>query len=151
MGKPFPNSSANGATAELTDRDPGFSAEIERLYQVTVCSRWLAVIGLWLTVGSLSLWGMRSSISLWLEYFTWAAFRYGLAYHRWATMGLALCVGSTVAVLAWHSRNRFFGLPAKERDRLAQRVLRIRHQGGTHPLWSWVCRKEEMGQTMGDR
>ena len=116
-------------------------ADVERLHQVTVCSRWLVVIVLWSTVGLFSLWGLRSSISLWLDYFTWAALRYGLAYHRWATVGLSTCVGSTLAVLVWQSRNILFGRSAKEQQRLIQQALRIRQQGGSHPLWNWVCRK----------
>lgn len=141
MDRPFTNSSTHRFTTEEIDRDPGLIAEMKRLHHMTVWSRWLVVIFLWFTIGVWSLWGLRSALSLWLEYFTWAAVKYGLAYHRWSTLGLGICVGATLAVLMWQSRNILLGLPAREQDRLAQRVLWIRSQGRTHPLWHWVCRK----------
>lgn len=118
-----------------------FQQEIERLHQLTVYGRWLVVGLLWLTVGSLSLWGLRYPISLILDHFTWAAVRYGLAFHRLSAIGLAVCVGSTLGVLIWQSRNILVGLSAREKKRLEQQLYRIRQQGPTHPLWKFICQR----------
>ncbi|MGB7414507.1 MAG: hypothetical protein WA902_09895 [Thermosynechococcaceae cyanobacterium] len=120
-------------------QDPQFNAEIWRLHRLTVYARWVFVLCLWLTVGVLSFLGLRSSINLWLEYFTWAAFRAAFRYNGLATAGLGLCLGTTLAVLIWQSRNILFGLPEQERSRLRQRVTKIHQQGTSHPLWRWVC------------
>jgi hypothetical protein len=118
-----------------------FQQEIERLHQLTVYGRWLVVGMLWLTVGSLSLWGLRYPISLILDHFTWAAVRYGLAFHRLSAIGLAVCVGSTLGVLIWQSRNILVGLSDREKKRLEQQLYRIRQQGPTHPLWKFICQR----------
>ncbi|MBW4489163.1 MAG: hypothetical protein KME12_15345 [Trichocoleus desertorum ATA4-8-CV12] len=118
--------------------NPNLSPELMRLHQVTVWGRWLVVVCLWLTVGLLSLWGLRGEIALWRQYFTWAAVRYGFAYNPIPTFGLALCIGLTVATLVWQSRNILFGLPALEKERLERQAYRIRQQGPSHPLWRWV-------------
>lgn len=115
--------------------------EVERLHQLAIKARWLVVLGLWLSIGLLSLWGLRDEIRLWLDYFTWVAVRYGLAYHRLAAIGLAVCVGMTVAVLLRQSRTILLGRSPKAQHHLEQQVLRIRRQGASHPLWPWVCRK----------
>ncbi|MGE5657924.1 MAG: hypothetical protein ACM37W_15065 [Actinomycetota bacterium] len=127
-------------TPPSLDQDATFSLEVQRLYQLTVYGRWLVVALLWIGVAPLSCWGLRNEIELWLEHFTWAAVRYGLIYHRLPTLGLGLCVGVTLAVSIWQSRNWIFGLPARDKQRLEQQVRRIRQQGPTHPLWKWVCR-----------
>ncbi len=114
--------------------------EVDRLSQVMLYGRWLFVSILWLTVGALSLWGLRYPISLLLDYFTWSAVRYGLAFHRLPAIGLATCIGFTVAVLLHHSRMILFGLSPRDRQRLEQQVQRIRLQGARHPLWKFVCR-----------
>lgn len=114
---------------------------IARLHRLTVYSRWLLVGGLWLTIGTLSLWGLRYPISLLQEHFTWATVRYGLANNALAAIGLGLCVGLTLAVLLWQSRNILFGLPAVEQAWLKKSVAQIKHQGETHPLWKWVWQK----------
>lgn len=129
--------------------DPRLQEEVLRLFQVTVYARWLFVGGLWLTVGSLSLWNLRHAIRLWLDYFTWAAVRYTLVFNRFAAAGLGLCLGMTLAVLVWQSRVILWGLPAYEQQRLSQQVIRIRVQGETHPLWKWVCGKQKVSQAMG--
>ncbi len=123
-----------------TGIDSSFNQEVQRLHQLTVYGRWLFVTLLWVSIGSLSLWGLRSEIALWRQYFTWAAVRYGLYFNPLSTFGLALCVGMTLAVLIWQSRNILFGLPENEQRRLEQQVLRIREQGQSHPLWKWICR-----------
>jgi len=120
--------------------DQTFQIEVQRLHKLTVYGRWSIVSLLWISVGSLSIWGLRREIGLWLENFTWAAVRYGLYFHRWPTLGLALCLAMTLAVLTWQSRNRVRGLPQREKQRLEQQVRRIRQQGPSHFLWKWVCK-----------
>jgi hypothetical protein len=127
---------------ELGDRDPIFRQEMQRLHELTVYGRWLVVGLLWVGVGSLSLWGLRAEIALWREYFTWAAVRYGLAYHPVSAVGLALCIGMTVSVLLWQSQNILFGMSDRQTKRLEQQVLKIRQQGASHPLWKWVCQQK---------
>ncbi|WP_404785310.1 hypothetical protein [Altericista sp. CCNU0014] len=122
---------------------PSHQVEIQRLHRLTVYGRWLVVLALWLTVGALSLWQLRFRIQLLMDYFTWVAVRYGLAYHQGAALGLALCLGATAAVMTWHSRNLMFGLPKHEQLRLQQQLLRIQQQGPTHPLWRWVCGEQK--------
>jgi len=148
MSKSPGHSSADGAVPERNS-DPQFQAEIQRLFKITLYSRWLVVGGLWLTVGSLSLWSLRESIQLWFEYFTWAAIRYAFAFNRLAAVGVGLCMGTTFAVLLWQSRVILWGIPDPEYQRLSQQVMRIRVQGSTHPLWNRVCGKKDMSHTMG--
>lgn len=121
--------------------DPIFEQQVERLHRLMVYCRWLLVGFLWLTVGSWSLWSLRSEFTLWRQYFTWAAVRYAIIDNRLSAIALSLCIGMTVAVLVWQSRNILFGRSAQEQARLQQQVLRIRQQGKTHPLWNWVCQK----------
>ncbi len=152
MHVPDEESSPKGSSLEETSEedpslatkeslDPQFSAEVERLYRVMLYGRWLVVGLLWLTVGLLSLWELRGAIALMHEYFTWAALRYGLFFHPLGALGLGLCIGMTVSVLIWHSRNILWGLPKSEQKRLQQSVCKIRQQGSSHPLWKWVCRE----------
>ena len=126
--------------SELPEVDPKFQAAVQRLHQMTVIGRWLVVIGLWSTIGVLSLWGLRYPISLMQEYFTWAALRTGLASNWLPTLGLGICIGMTLSVLIWQSRNILFGLPINEQQNLEKTVLRIRQQGKSHPLWKWIER-----------
>ena len=123
--------------------DSTFEIQVRRLYQFTVYARWLVVSLLWLTAGSWSIWTLRREIGLWLDYFTWSAVRYALAYHRLAAIGLGLCLGATTAVLVWQSSNILWGLPPEHQRRLERQVRRIREQGSSHPLWKWVCRGDE--------
>lgn len=129
-------------TSEEASPDPTFKQEVERLHLLSVYGRWLINGVLWLTVGLFSLWQLRSVISLLLDHFTWAAVRYGLLYNPAPALGLIFCLGMTIAVLLWQSRNVLFGRPHREQYRLEQQVLRIRKQGPSHPLWQWVCQKQ---------
>jgi hypothetical protein len=117
--------------------------DLQRLLRLMTYGRWIVVLTLWLTVGLVSLWQLRYRIQLLIDSFTWVALRYGLAYHQGAALGLSLCLGMTIAVLAWHSRNLLFGLSKIEQIRLQQQAVRIRQQGPTHPLWRWVCCGEQ--------
>lgn len=124
---------------ETANLDPAFKQQVQKLHQLTVYGRWLVVGLLWVSIGSLSLWGLRSEIALLRQYFTWVAVRYGLYYNPLPTFGLALCIGMTVSVLVWQSRNILLGLPHEEQQRLEKQVYRIRQQGPSHPLWNRVC------------
>lgn len=126
------------STVESTNA--AFQQEVERLYRLTIYGRWCVVGFLWLTIGLLSLWALRYSISLLLDYFTWVAVRYGLAFNRFPAIGLAICVGFTVAVLFRQSHDAIFGLSQDDRQRLERQVQRIRQQGRSHPLWRFVCK-----------
>lgn len=129
-------------TLQPTDESTNvaFQQEVERLYHLTMYGRWCVVGFLWLTIGALSLWALRYSISLLMDYFTWAAVRYGLAFNRFPAIGLAVCVGFTVAVLLRQSHDVLFGLSQRDRQRLERQVQRIRQQGSSHPLWRFVCK-----------
>ena len=125
---------------EIQSSDPVFQGQVQRLYQLTVYSRWLLIAFVWSTILPASLWSLRMEIELWQEYFTFAAVRYGLASHPFATLGLAFSIGIMLAVLIWQSRNILFGLSSEEKKRLGSQVCRIRQQGSNHPLWKWVCK-----------
>ncbi|HIK17624.1 MAG TPA: hypothetical protein IGS53_20360 [Leptolyngbyaceae cyanobacterium M33_DOE_097] len=120
------------------ERDPVFQQRVAKLHRLTVYGRWLLISGLWLTIGWLSLWMMRDGISLMLDYFTWAALKYTLVFNPIPALGLAICVGLTVGVLLWQSRNILFGLSEPEQKRLELQVCKIAQQGKSHPLWRFV-------------
>ena len=120
--------------------DQNLQIEVQRLHKLIVYGRSLTVILVWISVGSLSIWGLRNEIALWLEYFTWAAVRYGLYFHRWPTFGLVLCLAITLVVFPWQSRNMLEELPLREKQGLEKQVRYIRQQGPSHPLWKWVCK-----------
>ncbi len=124
--------------SEGIEKDPLFEKQVQRLHQVMVYGRWSLVLLLWLLVAPLCLWSLRSEIALWLDYFTWTALRYSIIYNRIPALGLSLCMGFTVSVLIWQSRNLLSGMPATQRKQLEQEVIRIRTQGKTHPLWHWI-------------
>lgn len=118
-----------------------FQQEVQRLYQLTLYGRWLVVGLLWASLGLISLWSLRSEIALWFDYFTWTAVRYSLAYNRLPAIGLSLCIGATLAVLLWQSRNMLWGIPPYQVKQLENQVWKIRQQGSSHPLWKWVCQR----------
>jgi hypothetical protein len=126
------------ATGHANELDPSFQQATARLYQLTVYGRWLLVSALWLTLGAASLWGLRYPITLLQDHFTWSALRYGLADNTLPAIGIGICIGLTLAILFWQSRNILFGLPDIEQARLYKTVAQIKQQGQTHPLWKWV-------------
>ncbi len=121
--------------------DATFQQEVERLYQITLYGRWFVVSLLWLTIGLLSLWGLRYPLSLMLDYFTWSAVRYGVIFYRLPTIGLLICVFFTLSLLFRQIHYWLFGLTKPERQRLEKKVCQIRLQGKSHPLWKFVCRE----------
>jgi hypothetical protein len=116
-----------------------FNQQVERLHQVTVYGRWFFVTCLWLTIAPFALWNLRSEIVILQQYFTWVSLRYGLFYHPLSSLGLAVCIGTTVSTIVWQSRSILRGFPQREKQRLEKQVLKIRQQGPTHPLWKWIC------------
>lgn len=115
-----------------------FQSKVAKLYRLTVYGRWLFILFNWLTFGVYALWNLREEIALWFDYFTWAAVYYGFHFNFVPTLCLAFCVGTTVSVLVWQSRNLLWGLPTQERRRLEKQVEQILDQGATHPLWKWI-------------
>jgi hypothetical protein len=122
----------------LLQLDPLFDHQVQRLHRLIVYGRWVVISLVWIGIAPFSLWALRDEFALWHDYFTWAAVRYGLAYNFLATLGLAFCIGMTVATLIWQSRNILWGLSKRDRQRLEQDVCRIRQQGPSHPLWKWI-------------
>ncbi len=127
------------AQVEKPSSDSSFVRQVEKLHRLTVYARWLLVVFLWLTLAPLCLWDLRGEIQLLREYFTWSTVRYGLLFHPFAAIGLSLCIGMTLSVLIWQSRNILIGMPDPEKQRLEKQVYRIRQQGPSHPLWKWIC------------
>jgi hypothetical protein len=118
--------------------DPIFKNQIDRLYRLTIYSRWFVIALLWLIVGGYSLWELRYPISLIQEDFTWAAVRYGLYFQPIPAFGLCLCASMTVSTLIRQGWNAIWGLSSHEQRYLTQKVCHIRQQGSSHPLWKWV-------------
>ncbi len=140
MSETNPNERSVDDTVPDIELDPIFKNQIDRLYRLTIYGRWCVIALLWLTIGLYSLWDLRYPITLIQEDFTWAAVRYGLYFQPIPAFGLCLCVGITTGTLVWQSRNIIWGLPAKDRDRLARQTCQIRQQGSSHPLWKWVVK-----------
>jgi hypothetical protein len=109
--------------------------EINRLREALLRRWWAFSAILWLTIGSLSLWILRPELSMLQQHFTWTAVRYALADNRLAALGLAICLGLTVALLVSESRHILFGVSEDEHQRLEQLRRRIQQQGPKHPLW----------------
>lgn len=122
----------------MKNPDPNLRQQVRRLYHLTIYGRWLFVIICWSSLGVLGILGLRGEIALWREHFTWVALRYALAYNRLPTLCLAFCLGITIAVLVWQSKNILQGLSLEERLRLEKQVKKIQASGPRHPLWKWV-------------
>ena len=116
--------------------------EIEALRQAMMRTWWWVCLCLWLTVGLLSLWWVRSDLQELHQYFTWTAVRYMLFYNRLAGMGLGLCFGLTLALLLSESRQILWGISEGEHARLLGNLRQIHAQGPSHPQWK-VIRPEE--------
>ncbi|AFZ01945.1 hypothetical protein [Calothrix sp. PCC 6303] len=121
------------------NQDQSFATQVQRLHRLTVCGRWLMVAAFWVILAPICLWNLRWEIAILRQYFTWVSLKYGIYYHPFAAVGLSFCIGMTISVLIWQSRNILFGIPETEKQRLEEQVLKIRQQGESHPLWKWVC------------
>ncbi|MGD1918720.1 MAG: hypothetical protein ACFCAD_07415 [Pleurocapsa sp.] len=115
-----------------------FQHKVDKLYRLSVCGRWLVAIFSWLTLGVYAIWNLRAEIALCLDYFTWAAVYYGLHFNFLPTLCLAFCIGTTVSVVLWQSRNLIWGLPETERRKLERHVKKIMAKGTKHPLWKLI-------------
>ncbi|WP_229639896.1 hypothetical protein [Waterburya agarophytonicola] len=115
-----------------------FQQKVHRLHQLSIYLRWLVVLSSWLTLGIYAIWNLREEIALCLDYFTWAAVYYGLHFNFLPTLCLAFCIGMTVSVLLWQSRNAIWGLPEVEKRKLEKQVQKINARGKKHPLWKWI-------------
>ncbi|MEM8614918.1 MAG: hypothetical protein AAGF93_23135 [Cyanobacteria bacterium P01_H01_bin.105] len=124
----------NGHTNIATER------AIEALRQHTLTAWWRLTVGVWLTIGPLTLWQLRSEISLLLDYFTWTSVYYGLKYNFLGALGFFLCAGLATTLFVREIRHLTLGISPIERKRLENQLAKIRHQGASHPLWSLVNR-----------
>ncbi|MEO0395112.1 MAG: hypothetical protein AAF243_03880 [Cyanobacteria bacterium P01_A01_bin.137] len=113
---------------------------IEALRQHSLTMWWRLTVGVWLTVGPLTLWQLRSEISLLLDYFTWTSVYYGLKYNFLGSVGFFLCVGLASTLLIREIRHLTLGISPMEHKRLEKQLAQIRRQGSSHPLWSLVHR-----------
>ena len=122
--------------------DPLLERQVQRLLEVQTYLRWIFDGFLWLTVGTASIWALRSDIELWIATFTWAAVRISLAFHRLPFLGLGICVAMTLSTLVWQSSIILWGINQREKRSLVDQVKRIKDKGKTHPLWRWVCEEK---------
>ncbi len=134
----------NIVSDSLTDKnleqiDQLLERQVQRLIEVQTYLRWMFDGFLWLTVGTASIWALRSDIGLWIAAFTWAAVRITLAYNRLPMLGLGICVAMTLATLVWQSSIILWGINPRERRSLIDQVKKIQNKGKSHPLWRWVC------------
>ena len=115
-----------------------FERKVAKLHRLTVYGRWLLVLISWLTLGTYALWQLQEEIALWFDYFTWAAVYYTFHFNFVPTICLAFCLGMTISVLLWQSRNIIWGLPSNEKRQLVKQVKQIEARGKKHPLWKWI-------------
>jgi len=116
--------------------------QVQRLIEVQTYLRWIFDAFLWLTVGTASIWALRSEIELWIAAFTWAAVRMSLVYNRLPMLGLGICIAMTLATLVWQSSIILWGVSPREKRSLINQVKSIRETGKSHPLWRWVCEEK---------
>jgi hypothetical protein len=116
--------------------------QVQRLIEVQTYLRWIFDAFLWLTVGTASIWALRSEIELWIAAFTWAAVRMSLVYNRLPMLGLGICIAMTLATLVWQSAIILWGVSPREKRSLINQVKSIREAGKSHPLWRWVCEEK---------
>ncbi|WP_211167688.1 hypothetical protein [Pseudanabaena yagii] len=122
--------------------DQMLDRQVQRLIEVQTYLRWMLDVFLWLTVGTASIWALRSEIELWIASFTWAAVRISLAYNRLPMLGLGLCIAMTLSTLIWQSAIILWGVSPRERRSLINQVKSIKAKGKSHFLWRWVCEEK---------
>ena len=130
------NNQADSVNAALLER------QVQRLVIVQTYLRWIFDLFLWLTLGTASIWALRSDIELWIATFTWAAVRVTLAYNRLPMLGIGLCVAMTLATLVWQSSIIIWGINPREKRSLLQQINKIKQKGRNHWLWRWVCEEK---------
>jgi hypothetical protein len=142
------NSPANDSDGSLTDQlndqlnDQLLERQVLRLIEVQTYLRWIFDVFLWLTIGTASIWSLRSDIELWIASFTWVAVRMTIMYNRLPMLGIGFCVAMTLATLVWQSSVILWGVNAREKRSLVNQVKRIKEKGKSHPLWRWVCEEK---------
>ena len=122
----------------MNKSDFDFQRKVVNYYRLTIYIRWIVVLLLWLTLGAYGIWGIRHEISLWLDYFTWSAVNYGLAFNIIPTICLGICIGMTISVLVLQSSHIIWGLSDKEKYYLEKKVNKILAKGSSHPLWKCI-------------
>ncbi|MGA1603445.1 MAG: hypothetical protein ACO4CG_14315 [Prochlorothrix sp.] len=122
--------------AHIGDRD--LCRATLRLHHLQVQLRWSLHLILGLVLLPPSLWALSPEFSLWQQVITWAAVRYGLLDHPWATIAICYLMITTLETLLWQSRNLLWGMPRREVLHLADRVKQIRDRGPGHWLWPWI-------------
>ena len=122
----------------MNESDFDFQRKVQKYYQLTIYLRWIGILLLWLTLGIYGIRGIRHEISLWFDYFTWSAVRYGLAFNLIPTICLGICIGMTVSALLSQSRHILWGLSDREKYFLAKKVEKILAVGASHPFWKWI-------------
>ena len=133
--------SSNGSkNIESSYTDIATEKAIEALRQHSLTTWWRLTISVWLTIGPLTLWQLRSEISLLFDYFTWAAVYYGLKYNFAGALGFFLCMGLAITLFVREIRHLTLGISPIERRRLENQLSQIRRQGSSHPLWSLANR-----------
>ena len=120
--------------------EQNLSRQVANYYQVTVYAQWLLISVFWLTLGIYGIFGLRQEFALWLDHFTWSAFRYGLVYNPIPSLCVLSCVVITVSVLIGQSRHILWGISAKEKFYLEQKTNAILAKGARHPLWKRINR-----------
>ncbi len=118
--------------------DPELSAQLQRLHRLMVYRRWLLIIVSWLIAIPFMGWRLQEEIALMMSHFTIAAVRYALIFNFDVAIALGWCLGITTTVLLWQSSNILWGWSDGYRKQLEKKVIRIRKQGESHPLWSWI-------------
>lgn len=124
----------------MNNLQSNFERKVAKLHRLTVYGRWLLVLISWLTLGTYALWQLQEEIALWFDYFTWAAVYYTFHFNFVPTICLAFCLGMTISVLLWQSRNIIWGLPPNEHRQLVKQVKQIEARGQKHPLWKLLNR-----------
>jgi hypothetical protein len=127
----------------MTSPEPNWKLALERLHLLSVYIRWTVVLLCWLTFGAYALWQLKEEYALLQEYFTWAAVRYGLAFHPTAAFSLFLCFGLTGVALVYTSLYFLLGISKSKEQQLLKEVKKIYLKGSSHPLYSWLYGSKE--------
>ena len=137
----MPESLSERSPEELLENASGdeVARAIEALRQQMMQDWWRVCLALWLSVGLLSAWWLRSELQELSEYFTWAAVRATIHFERLPSVGLISCFALTFGLLLSESRQILFGLSAEERSRLLTKLNKINQQGSSHPQWKVVA------------
>lgn len=123
---------------ENVQGDKEVEQAIEALRQQMMRDWWRVCLAVWLTVGLISLWWLRSEFQELIEYFTWAAVRATIYFETIPSVGLIACIALTFGLLLSESRQILFGLSAGERSRLLAQLNKINEQGPSHPQWKVI-------------